>query len=139
MTYEIETVVRIETTDCCTCSVVFGMPASLLAARRRDGQWFYCPNGHQQRFTETEAQRLAKQLQQAERDRDYARSARDAVRDQLQASERSRAALKGVVTRQRNRAVAGMCPVDGCRRHFADLGRHIASQHPDLQHDDPES
>lgn len=134
MTAVIRTI-AIDTTDCYRCGVLIGMPADLLARRRNDGESFWCSNGHQQHFAETEAQRLRKQVQRAERERDAARTARDAARDQVDAAERSRRALRGVITRERRRAAAGVCPVDGCHRSFGDLGAHMDTVHPDYQTD----
>jgi hypothetical protein len=120
---------------CCTCGVVFGMPDHMLRARRKDGDWFYCPSGHKQHFAESEADRLRKQLKHAEADRDFARTARDAWRDQADAAERSRRALRGVITRERRRTAAGVCPVDGCHRNFSNLGAHMDTEHPDYETD----
>jgi hypothetical protein len=132
----IDYLVTIETVSCCSCGVLFGMPEQMLRARRDDGQEFFCPSGHRQHFTETEAARLRKKLESTERSLKYVQTSRDAARDQLQAAERSRRALKGVVTRQRNRVAAGVCPVDNCRRHFNDLGRHMTTEHPDYAHEE---
>lgn len=125
---------------CGECGILFGMPDDFLTQRKRDGKTFYCPNGHGRHYSETEAQRLKKQLERAQQNYEYMRNSRDAARDQADSAERSRRALKGVVTRQRNRAAAGVCPVDGCHRHFQNLQRHIAGQHPDFasdEHPDP--
>jgi hypothetical protein len=51
----------------------------------------------------------------------------------LRAEERSHAATKGVVTKQKKKlakVVGGVCPVDGCHRNFKDVRRHIATRHP---------
>jgi hypothetical protein len=136
MGHTIEYLAVIETVNCCSCGVLFGMPEQMLRSRREDGKEFFCPSGHQQHFTKTEAQRLRERLANTEQSLKYARASASAARDQLAASERSRAALKGVVTRQRNRSAAGMCPVDGCRRHFSNLGQHMSTEHPDYSHEE---
>lgn len=111
------------TIDCYKCGVLFGMPDSLNRECLRDhSRNFYCPNGHGQVYAgETEEQKLKRRVKWAE---DSAASAR-ARADQAEASLRT---TKGHVTRLRNRARAGVCPF-GCKRHFTDLERHVASKH----------
>jgi len=41
-------------TVCCSCSVEFYMTKILTRLRKRDHATFYCPNGHQQHFTDGE-------------------------------------------------------------------------------------
>jgi hypothetical protein len=81
------------------------------------------------------AQKLRDQLATEQRRREFAEGRATAAEDQAQAAEHRARAYKGHATRIRNRAAAGVCPVDGCRRHFADLGRHMAGQHPDYSKD----
>ena len=38
-------------TFCITCGIEWSMPTSLYEQRIRDQDWFYCPNGHPQRFS----------------------------------------------------------------------------------------
>lgn len=130
MTASIRITITLSPIDCSVCGITYGLDEDYIDRRRRDGKSFHCPNGHSQCFTETEAMRLAKKLKKVEEDVDWYRTRNGAVEDQLQATERSRRALKGVVTRQRNRTAAGVCPVDNCHRHFQNLQRHITSQHP---------
>jgi hypothetical protein len=113
----------LEVHTCGECGVMWAMPVEMIAARRRDGKSFYCPNGHCRCFRETEADRLRRSLEH-----ERSRSGRiAAARDQAQASLR---AQKGVTTKLRKRIAAGICPC--CKRSFRDLGRHMAGQHPDF-------
>lgn len=116
--------------SCGVCGIVWGMPEAWLDIKRKDGEGWYCPNGHQWHWSgETEEGRLRRTLKQ-ERER----SGRLAANlDQTKASLN---ATKGHVTRLRKRVSAGVCPVQGCKRHFKDLERHIASQHPGYQSDE---
>ncbi len=110
----------------CTCGVLFAAPEKLIDSRREDGQTFYCPNGHALSFN-GDITRLKRDLANAKDRLAYERSRAD----QTEASLR---ATKGVVTKQRKKlekVVAGVCPVDGCKRHFKDLRRHISTKHPD--------
>lgn len=110
---------------CCTCGVSFAMPEMLYDMARQDhNRWFWCPNGHTQHFTgQTAAEKLQEHL-----DTERRRSGRLAAeRDQVQARLR---AQKGQNTKLRKRIANGVCPC--CGRHFTNVERHIASQHPDF-------
>jgi hypothetical protein len=112
----------LEVTSCCECGVEFAAPARLLDTRREDHQNFYCPNGHTLHYPgKSKVERLQQQL-------DWANGRKTALADQLDASERSRRALRGVNTRMRNRVAAGMCPC--CKRTFQNLAEHMSGQHP---------
>lgn len=67
---------------CIECGVPYGVTQGHLDILKRDGAWFQCPNGHRQRYTETEADRMRKQrdsardaMLAAQRERDEARAA----------------------------------------------------------------
>lgn len=109
--------------DCATCGILFGITTEMERRRREDHGTFYCPNGHSMSFSqETDAEKYKRLYHSAE-------ERAGQFYDRAETAERSRRALKGVVTRTRNRIVAGSCPF-GCRRHFANLERHVASKHP---------
>jgi len=114
-----------DVTECASCGVLFWMTAQYYTQRREDHNKFYCPNGHGLSFKgQTEAERLAAELKQ-ERER---RAVAVSERDQAEASRR---AWKGQVTRLRNRAIEGDCPL--CGQHLRDLARHIGRVHPGEQ------
>jgi len=118
---------QLEVRVCLTCGILYALPEEMLNRACKDPSiWWHCPNGHRWHFPcKTEEQKL-KEMKDAlacERSR----------HDQTTARLR---ATKGVVTRQRKKlekVVAGICPVDGCKRHFKDLRRHIATKHPDYE------
>jgi len=116
--------------ECCgACGVLFAAPELLMSKCRETGDNFFCPNGHSLVYIDTENNRLKRQLAST-KDRLAVARARA---DQTEASLR---ATKGVVTKQRKKlekVVAGVCPVDGCKRHFRDLRRHMQSKHPDYE------
>ena len=126
--YTLTEKVTLVTEDCFRCGVVFAMPKEFREQRLRDKDTFYCPNGHGQCYTESEADRLKKQVARLRTEADQAWTAYTAASDQARAAARSNAALKGVVTKQRRRAAAGVCPC--CNRSFQALARHMASKHP---------
>lgn len=116
-------ITTVETLDCATCGVVFGIDRRFIAQRRKDGRDFYCPNGHSLSFKESDADRLRRRVKSLEAQTTH-------ERDQRQAAERSARAYKGQVTKIRRRVGNGVCPC--CNRSFADLHRHMAGQHPDF-------
>lgn len=118
----------------CWCGTRHAVPQELRGKQERehaDGRTqtnIYCPLGHSYVIAgEGEAARLERQLANA-RDRSAQLAAE---RDQAEASAR---AYKGVATKARKRAKAGVCPC--CNRTFQQLARHMASQHPTF---DPEA
>lgn len=117
-----------ETIICFRCGIRFDVPAKWKAARLNDKTTFYCPNGDAQHFTESELDRVRRERdrlkqQIAERDDSIARA-----RQRADAAERSASVRKGVITRLKRRAAAGVCPC--CNRTFENLQRHMSSQHP---------
>lgn len=123
-TYAGHTTLEVET--CGSCGVLFAAPEPLIDHCRETGDNFFCPNGHSLVFNDYENKRLKRELART-KDRLAATRARA---DQTEASLR---ATRGVVTKQRKKlekVVAGVCPVDGCKRHFKDLRRHIETKHP---------
>lgn len=118
--------------ECCTCGIAFGMTEDFMHRRRNDHKSFYCPSGHGQHYT---GKSDATKLREAERMLGDERRRLQATRDLLAAEERSHASTRGHVTRKKkelSRVHAGVCPVEGCRRHFTDLGRHMKTKHPEI-------
>lgn len=131
--------VRLEVHECPTCGIVWGAPEDYYQQRRKDGQSFYCPNGHTLSYKETEADRQRKRAEQLERRLRGETDRADRWRDNAERERRSAIAYKGHLTRIRKRIVNGVCPVPGCKRSgFTKVMAHIASQHPDWLHDHPE-
>lgn len=139
-TMTIETVLTIEALTCGKCGVVFGMTSTFKESRKNDHQTWYCPNGCQRAFNgKSNAEKLADEVAQMRRYNANANAALTSVRDQLNASERSRASLKGHLTRARNKVAAGNCPAPDCGQHFANVREHMKYRHPDFHMIDPET
>lgn len=117
--------------DCAACGVVFALPTKLNSQRQGDGADIYCPTGHVMSYA-GELNKLRAALRQAEKDRDWFKAAEVDQRTWRGEAERRLAAQKGQVTKLRKRLGAGTCPF-GCRRHFMNLERHVASKHPGHQ------
>lgn len=110
--------------QCYKCAVLFAFPYELQQSLLKDhSREFYCPNGHSQHYIgKTEAEKERERAERAER-----RLAN--ANDDLQVERLSHRSTKGQLTKTKKRVANGVCPC--CNRSFADLGRHMAGQHPD--------
>jgi Zn finger protein HypA/HybF involved in hydrogenase expression len=130
----IEIAIELTTLDCAHCGIVFGISTQLEKRRRKDGEAFYCPNGHSNVFTPSELEKAKKEV---ERLKSSVTFFQGRLRDESNAHDgtrRSLAATKGQLTKVKNRVHAGVCPY--CHRHFTALERHMASKHPHEQETD---
>lgn len=115
------------------CGVAFALADSFIRARREDHATWYCPNGHPRHYPQkNETEELRQRLQ-----REREALARERARaDQARAEAEHQAArvrgYKGALAKSKKRQAKGVCPVPGCRRHFVNVERHVASQHPDF-------
>lgn len=122
--------VKLDAEECKVCGAIYALSQDFIAARRKDGKTWCCPNGHNWHFLqgESETDRLKRELTQAneriESERTWARLQEQALSDE----RRSHAATKGKLTKTRNRVQNGVCP--DCNRTFQDLARHMHSKHP---------
>jgi C4-dicarboxylate-specific signal transduction histidine kinase len=116
---------------CCnTCGVSYAVTDAYEQRRRNDHNTFYCPNGHSQYYPQKNeaekqrerADRLARQVEAREADIRLEQR-------RLENERRAHSATKGQLTKTKKRVANGVCPC--CNRSFADLGRHMAGQHPD--------
>ncbi len=119
---------------CPTCYTVHGIPDSMsramLANRGPSGEKAHCPNGHVWWYTgKSDADKLREQLDTTRRDADWQRQCRQRAEEDREAANRRLNATKGVVTRMKRRAKAGVCPC--CNRTFSALAAHMRTQHPD--------
>jgi uncharacterized protein (DUF2461 family) len=116
--------VTLETESCCVCGTHFAMPDTLQRAARRDPEiWFYCPIGHKQHYSEGEADRLRKKLE--EQTREATRQAQRALEAQVERD--AEAKLRAKAERKLKRVQRGVCP--SCNRTFENLARHMACKH----------
>ena len=117
---------RLVSHQCKGCGIWFGMPEGFVANRKRDGQTWYCPNGHPWVWNNTDAKKIADLESDVARLRDNAEfwKSREAT------AQRRVSAAKGQVTKIKNRIANGVCPC--CNRHFANVERHMKNQHPDF-------
>ena len=121
--------VQLTRMDCDNCGGVFSIVEQFRAEKQRAGGWWYCPYcGSHWHYITNQVEELKKEkarLQsKLERKEAYARD----LRQEKEALRKSRAAVQGHLTRQKNRIKHGVCPC--CNRTFKDLGRHMKGQHP---------
>lgn len=113
------------------CGVHFALNDDYIDARRKDRRTWYCPNGHGRWYPgKTEAQEERERAEEARAAAERLRRQLKRREEDLQAERRSHSATKGQLTKTRKRADHAMCPVEGCKRSFVNVARHIANQHP---------
>lgn len=121
MSVEITMTIKFLSETCCSCGILFAVTKEYQDRRRQDHNWFYCPNGHQQHYSQKSDKEIAEE------------NARQA---QAKANEANHALL--VAQRERDAAIAakkllesrihsGVCPC--CNRTFANLAAHIKTKH----------
>lgn len=115
--------------SCYACGVRFGISDDLYrVAVQEKKRAVHCPACG--KLTEwvgkTEAQKLQEQLAL-----EHARH--DQTRAELENTERRRRAIKGQLTKTKNRIAKGICPC--CNRHFDNLHKHMTTEHPEFLED----
>lgn len=116
---------------CYRCGVLHAIPRHMQESAQEAGnfeiQW-YCPNGHKQGYGESDAEKERARRLRAE-------ASRARAEDRAEVAERSARAYKGQATKARKRIGKGVCPC--CNRHFSNVERHMATQHPDFAGEAP--
>ena len=115
--------------ECFKCHVLFLVPQAFQQDCVDLGRSFWCPNGHQQVYAETETTKARKAAAAARKDADMAWERFRQERAAHDHEKRSHAATRGHLTRMRNRIAAGMCPY--CRRPIKQLREHVGARHPE--------
>jgi hypothetical protein len=124
--FEITTTVKLVTETCCNCGVVFAMAEEFKqeCLRETDGKSFYCPAGHAQHYVgKSDAQKLREAEERLASEKAWSQR----ITNDLNAERKSHASTKGQLTRNRNRANAGVC-LD-CHRTFVDVQKHRRDKH----------
>jgi hypothetical protein len=107
---------KLKIDECPQCGVLHGVPVELVRYAKQNYPCFpiHCPNGHVWGYDGPSHEERAEQ------------------------AEASAKAHRGAATRARNerdemkaRLAKGVCPCPCCNRHFKDVERHMATQHPD--------
>jgi hypothetical protein len=137
MSHMIEYTEQLFVQHCINCGIAFGFPNAFDERLRKTHAQFYCPMGHPQFYNaESEEQKLKKQLAEKERLLQVKQTLLDDARKERDTAIRSRRAVQAHANRVKHKTAAGVCPVDGCKRHFTNLQRHIKTKHPSWSTDD---
>ena len=116
-------IITLELEECCNCHCMFGITTDMMNRLRINHRSFYCPNGHPQSYLhESREEKLKRQLEQTS-------SQLARTQSSLETSRRSKAAIKGQLTKTKRRVANGVCPC--CNSTFADLAAHMHGQHPE--------
>jgi hypothetical protein len=129
MAYALPQTVVMADEQCISCGTPFAWPQYLRDARYRDGKTFYCPNGHGQSWSENDADRLRKQLDESTRANTRLAEQVRAAQMAEQAAEVARVKAERETKRIKKRVAAGICTC--CNRTFQNLARHMATKHAD--------
>ena len=113
--------------NCPVCFIYYSGPKAMFEARRADGKSFYCPNGHSLSYRDNENDRIRQERDRLKQNAAYLEAETLRLQEAREAAERRASAMKGQVTRLKNRAANGVCPC--CNRTFANLQRHMAAKH----------
>lgn len=133
MSITVERKIELKVTTCIHCSASFALPQQVWDFQVKNGGYHWCPCcGRNQGWDPKERAKVAEENAEIKRlkdnlkwEQDYAKREREAKEQ----AERCLSATRGVVTRLKNRAKAGVCPC--CNRHFTALERHMATKHPE--------
>ncbi len=145
MGYKINAQVTLETTTCAACGTVFAIEMLLMNSLRNSHKDFFCPNGHTLFYNGvSQEEELKKQLKtkdtellRTKRRLEWEESSANEAREARRQTERRLSATKGVLTRTKNRIANGICPC--YNRYFEQLHKHMLSQHPGYEAQQPEN
>jgi hypothetical protein len=107
---------------CGGCGITYYVPKRWHQHKLDTQDNFYCPNGCCRHYVNETNADMYKRLYESER------RGTELQRRRAENAENSRRALKGVVTRTKNRIKNGVCPC--CKRSFTNLQLHMKKQHP---------
>lgn len=120
--------------DCCNCGMPFAMTEDFYDRKVKDHGTWYCPRGHAQSYRgKTEEDKLKEQLRREKLEREAAEAQLKRQKQYTKEVEKSKYALKGVITKTKKRIAKGVCPC--CNRQFKDMMKHMDSKHPDYAGD----
>lgn len=128
---EYGTTVTLVTIQCYKCSVPFAIPQRLDDYFRETKHSFFCPNGHSQAYVTSVSEGLRKKLSEQEQSNLRMKNLLSSKNETIGALERQKSAIKGQVTKIKNRVSNGVCPC--CNRTFENLANHMKHQHPEFK------
>lgn len=107
---------------CGECGIAFAVPEFWRAEKQRTGDGWYCPNGHCRAYSESDAAKYRRLLEE-QKERHLKTLAR------LNEAEAAEQKATKELNRVKKRVHAGVCPC--CNRTFQQLARHMKAKHPE--------
>ena len=107
---------------CGHCGIKFAVPESWRAEKQETGISWYCPNGHCRAYTESDAAKYRRLLEEE-------RQRHSNTLSRLNTTELTKEKFKKELARITKRVSAGVCPC--CNRTFQQLARHMKTKHPE--------
>jgi len=123
MSYSIDHETKIAVLSCYKCGLIFGMPEELRDTLLKNGETFYCPNGHPQHFAESLAEKLKRKDKALKAERRYSNN----LYEEKEEFRRRMIGQKIQKTKTLNRIKNGVCP--HCNKHFENLHEHMKTEH----------
>lgn len=117
---------QMEERVCGVCGIAWSAPKEFMDECRKVGKvkTFYCPNGHPRVFSESEADKVRRELNRANQ--------LLAQRDDEILAERKRVKIEQKKVRKLTvRASAGVCPC--CNRSVRQMALHMKNKHPSFK------
>jgi hypothetical protein len=126
--------IELKPIKCWGCGCEFAVDEALYNNKKENKKTLHCPNGCSLSLGKSRAdevrEKMEAELARVKRNNEYMEATAREQRRRADAAEKSLTATRGVVTRLKNRVGNGVCPC--CNRTFADLQRHMHSQHPEF-------
>jgi hypothetical protein len=121
--------------NCWCCGVpVYGPYSKYKTCKESDTKNFYCINGHSAVFTESEVDRLKKDLEKAEQAKQQAIKKKEWAEQAEKTARHAEAVARGKLKAQSERVKHGVCPC--CKRTVKQLAAHMKSKHPNWNGDE---
>lgn len=127
---------QLSTVHCYDCGIQFAFPVDVMRRRREDGKLFWCPNGHQQHFSETAVQKLERELEQEKRRAKESAERASANHARAERLWKTYRQTSGKLSALKKRVGHGVCPA--CQRTVRQLARHMSTKHPGYGCNEPE-
>ncbi len=122
--------VELTTIDCGQCGATYAISEKYRVHKYQESGFWHCPYCQcSWGYSEGQNTKLKNQIAQLQTTVEHKEAAIVNLRQQRDAVERSKIALKAAHTRQCNRVKNGVCPC--CNRTFQNLAAHMATKHSD--------
>jgi hypothetical protein len=111
------------TMQCGSCGVWFAIPETMRLEKQRDGGHWYCPNGHQRVYSESDSVKFKRLYEQEQR-------VRASYNERMVAAQRALEKSESNLKKLKKRTAAGVCPC--CSRTVSQLAKHMQSKHKEF-------